>query len=409
MTDLEHELRAAMHEAVDAEQGLAREMIQLVRRRHRRHNVVAAIVVLAVALAAPVAAIAAHGELTRSSPPTAHKTKPKPKSQPTDLSGAPMRVGTNMRLLDVSGAWFWSGGATTEQSVQLIAGLPAPAARPDAFARVEGGWVAWSPVSPECRTPDCAGPPKEFYFVADGSLKATPVGSGYAVAEASQRGELWVVTYKRPADDTATASAIAQLVSTAGLRLGSRYQLPPGYLLTRGVGPYLLLRRHDGASVLWDSRAGRMIRQFADVIGAGPEQIAWTQGCASCRVQILNVITGYSVTSRILTDQIAAPQPVLTDDGALLAVRVASGVGVLETGNGTLTVIPGTALSSAAWFKFGWLSGSHRLIIIAGPNPAGLDPSVSTVPLQLGYWQPGDNRLTVAAPGQIQSLIDVLP
>jgi hypothetical protein len=89
---------------------------------------------------------------------------------------------------------------------------------------------------------------------------------------------------------------------------------------------------------------------------------------------------------------------------SLLALRLARGVGVLGTGTGTPTVIPGTALNSAAWLKFGWLGGTHRLIVIAAPkdNPGAV---------QFGYWTPGNTRLTVApaTPGEVEELPETLP
>jgi len=213
------------------------------------------------------------------------------------------------------------------------------------------------------------------------------------------------MAYPRPRDDIAGTSASAQLISTAGRPLSRRYRLPAGYLIDRGAGQYLLLSSHDGAHVLWNPRTGQTIRQFADVIGAGPSQVVWTQGCRSCRLQILNLATGGTVTTTIPGSQVATPQPVLSDDGKLMAVRLAHGpVGVLDTGNGKLTVIPGTALSNAAWLEIGWLGGTHRLVIIAGVHA---DPGAT----QFGYWQPGQTRLTLAPPSTLSSteLPDVIP
>jgi hypothetical protein len=392
MTDFEHRLRTAMHAAVDAEETSPGELIRQIRRRHRRHTALVATVALAAALAVP-AAMATYGAIVRSSPPpAAHKITPKPSSLPGKLSGVPMPAGTGPQLLDLGGAWYSTGKSSGPQDTTLIAGLPVPGVRPDDFVRVEGGWVASSPVSPACQAPDCAGPPKEFYFFADDATRATPVGAGYQVASASHPGALWLMTYPRPSDDTAGTSASAQLISTAGRQLSRQYRLPAGYLIGRGVGEYLLLSGHDGANVLWNPRTGQTIRQFADVIGAGPSQIVWTQGCGRCQLQILNLTTGDTVTTRIPGSQLATPQPVLSDDGKLMAVRLAGGpVGVLDTGNGALTVIPGTALSSAAWLKFGWLGESHRLVIIAGLK-------ANSGFAQFGDWQPGETRLTLAPP-----------
>jgi WD40 repeat protein len=205
------------------------------------------------------------------------------------------------------------------------------------------------------------------------------------------------MTFARSSDDIASAAASAQLVSTAGLRLGARYRLPAGYLIDRGVAGYLLLSGHSGGSVLWNPRTGQIIRRFADVIAAGPEQIVWTQGCGTCRVQILSVTRGGTVTTRLAGSQLATPDPVLSSDGKLLAVRLAHGpVSVLDTSNGALTEIPGTALSGAVSLVLGWPGDGHRLVIIIWPKA---DPGV----IQLGYWQPGERRLTVAAPSNYGS------
>jgi hypothetical protein len=403
MTDFEDRLRTAMHAAVDAQEASPGELIRQIRRRHRRHTTLLATVTLAAALAVP-AAIAAYDAIVQSPPPPAtHKITPKPHSLPSQLSGVPNPPSTDLQFLDVTGGWYSTGKSTTEQAVTLIEGLPAPGARPDDFVRIEGGWVASSPVSPACQAPDCAGPPKEFYFFGDGATRATPVGAGYQVASASQPGAVWLITYPRPSDDIAGTSASAQLISIAGLQLSRRYQLPAGYLIDRGVGGYLLLSGRDGANVMWNPRTGRTIRKFADVIGAGPSQIVWSQGCGRCRLQILNLTTAHIVTTRIPDSQLATPQPVLSDDGTLMAVRMAGGpVGVLDTGNGALTAIPGTALSSAAWLKIGWLGGSHRLVIITGLK-------ANSGVTQFGYWQPGQTRLTVDPPGYAEDLQDDIP
>ena len=79
-----------------------------------------------------------------------------------------------------------------------------------------------------------------------------------------------------------------------------------------------------------------------------------------------------------------------SDDGSLLAVqRPGQRIEVFDTATRTLTAIPGTALSSADWQNGGWQSGSHRLVIAAGPNN---NPG----PAQLAYWQPGATRLRIA-------------
>jgi len=266
--------------------------------------------------------------------------------------------------------------ARTQQTVP-IAGLPAPTpggVAQYAFVRVDGGWaVSSAAVTSTCQQGECAGPPQEFYFVADGSLRATPVGAGCLAASASRRGALWLVTYPRPSDDIVTTSASAQLVSTAGRPLGPRYRLPAGYLVNSGVGGYLLLSGTAGANVLWNPRTGQTIRRFADVIAAGPEQIVWNQGCGTCRVQILNVTTGGRLTTPFPGNRPAALRASLSADGTLLAALLKGGaLGVLDTATGTLTVIPGTAIRSPVNLTFAWLGQSYRLMVTATSSPSSI-------------------------------------
>jgi hypothetical protein len=388
MTDFEQTLRITMHGAVDAEEARPGQLIRQVRRRHRRHTVlVLSAALVAVALAVPAAA-AVYGAVTRSAPPATHKTTPRPNSFPSKLRGLPLPAGTNLQVLAPTGGWY----STRTQQTVPITGLPAPgpAIAQFAFAPVDGGWAVSSTADTStCQQGECAGPPQEFYFVADGSTRATPVGLGYQVASASRRGALWLVKYQRPSDDIITTSASAQLVSTAGHPLGPRYRLPAGYLVYSGVGRYLLLSGTDGANVLWDPRTGRTLRRFAQVITAGPEQIVWTQGCGTCLLQILNVKTGGSTTTRFPGSSPAQLKASFSADGALLAALLKGGaLGVLDTATGAMTVIPGTAVRDPMTLTFGWLGESHRLMVTA--------TSGSHVAIQFGYWQPGDTRLWVA-------------
>jgi hypothetical protein len=187
-----------------------------------------------------------------------------------------------------------------------------------------------------------------------------------------------------------TTSAIARLVSTAGRPLGPRYWLPAGYLINRGVGAYLMLSGGPGgANVLWNPRTGQTIRQFAHVIAVGPEQIVWTRGCRSCRVQTLNVTTGHSLTTPIPGNHPAILKASLSADGTLLAVLPERGpLAVLDTATGATTLIPGTAVRNPTTLTFAWLGESHRLLVSAQFNH---------VAAQVGYWQPGDTRLLVRA------------
>jgi hypothetical protein len=395
VADIEQQLRSAMHAAVDGEEAAAGELIRLVRRRHRRHTARVGVVAVLAALAVAIpAAITLHGRVFTSGPAPGTHHRSQPRQLAPKLSGLPMPAGTDFRLLitDSSGAAWYS---TATRRTEHIGGVP-PSQGGYRFGRLYGGWSAESTFtsSPSCPTNLCAGRPEQNYFIADGSLTATRIGAAFwgdGVGPSSRPGAVWLVTYPR-ATTKLTRSSTAQLVSTTGRPLGPPYRLPADYLLGRGVGSYLLLENneHQNLSVLWDPRTGRVLRHFANVIAAGPEQIAWSPGCRSCRVQILNVATGKTVTSPIPGSDPASLNATLTDDGRLLAVQLPSReLAVFDTGSKTLTPIPGTALSAAEWLHFNWHAGSHRLVVTAGPqNPLR--------PLQLAYWQPGDARLKVA-------------
>jgi hypothetical protein len=409
MTEIEDRLRAAMHSAVDGKEPSARELISLVKRRHRRHTIrVACIAVLAALAVAVPAAITLHDTLGASGPVSPVQRPRHPaKHLPTKMSGLPMPAGTNFQLLVSAGdgaAWY----STAARRAEHIGGLPRSQGGYQ-FGRVYGGWVAKSNQTPSYPCPTsgpiaCAGPPQEFYFIADGSPAATRIGAGYAqdgVVASSRPGAVWLATYPR-ASVKITGSATAQLVSTTGRPLGPRYQLPAHYLLGSGVGNYLLLvnSNQQNLSILWDPRTGRVLRHFDNVIATGPEQIAWSPGCRSCRVQILNVSTGTTVTTPIPGNP-AALGANFSDDGRLLAVGLPGReLEVFGTGSRTLTVVPGTALSSAEWENVGWQPGGHRLVIAAGPN--------STVgPAQLAYWQPGDAALRVATVRNLREITEL--
>lgn len=387
MSDFEQTLRVTMHAAVDAAEASPGQLISQVRRRHRRHTALVVCAALAAAALAVPAGVAVYSAAMRSTPPASHKTTPGRKTLPSNLRGMPLPAGTNLQVLDPAGGWY----STRTQQTVPITGLPTPTPGTVqyAFVRVDGGWAVSSVASTStCQQGECAGPPQEFYFFADGALRAAPVGAANQAANASRPGALWLVTYPRPSADIGTTPARAQLVSTGGRPLGPRYILPAGYLINSGVGGYLLLSGTAGGNILWNPRTGHTSRRFADVIAVGPEQIVWSQGCGTCRLQILNVTTGASLTTPFADSGPAPLTASLSADGTLLAAMLTDGsVGVLDTATGALTVIPGTAISSPADLTLGWLGQSHRLMVTA---------TFSHTALQFGYWQPGATHLFVA-------------
>jgi hypothetical protein len=404
MTDIEQRLAAAMHAAVDAEEAAGRDMLRGVYRRHRRHTLLVAglAVLIAVVLAIP-AAIVAHSRGGTPLPAAPHSL---PKHLPAKMTGLPMPADTNLELLD-QGEWYSTGS----QSAEAIAGLPKEAY---AFTRVPGGWAVTVLLGGWTCPPHCW---NGQYFIADGSTQAIRIGTGWQLAASDRPGAVWLLSYARTITSMTKASAYVQLFSTPegrqerypvsdlgqrGTALGPRYRLPAGYLLARAVGTYLLLDRWYGhpvdtpaISLLWDPRSKRIVGRFPDVIDASSSEIAWSPGCRGCHVELLNVTTGKRIATPIPGGQPGGPGGSFTDDGTLLAVQLPSGqLAVYSTSSRALTSIPGTALNFSAWQIFGWLNGSHTLVVTAGPGTD--DTTGPEGPDQLAYWQPGDSQLRIA-------------
>ena len=362
------------------------------RRQRRRQFAIGAGVVLVLA-----GGVAALRGTSHPRPPSAQHSTSSPKQLPAKMTGLPMPAGTNLRLLLETatktglGQAAWYSTATRQR--EPIAHLPA--ANYD-FNRVGGGWsVITSRQSSPCAAYQCAGPPRQVYFIADGSLTATRIGAGFWVLASGRDGAVWLVSYPRSTDNIRTTPARIQLVSTTGQPLSPRYRLPAAYLVVGGgVGNYLLLTpvrsRPPYASELWDPRTGQVVRRVDNPFAAGPGQIAWSPGCRGCHAQVLNVSTGKSVAIPIHGGQLSG---FFSDDGRLLAMQPVNGDGplsVFDTQTRALNVIPGTALRFSEAESFSWQNGGHRLIVLAEPGNSFSDTA------QLGYWDPGDTRLRVA-------------
>jgi len=362
------------------------------RRQRRRQFAIGAGVVLALA-----GGVAALRGTSHPRPPSAHHSTSSPKQLPAKMTGLPMPAGTNLRLLLETatktglGQAAWYSTATRQR--EPIAHLPA--ANYD-FNRVGGGWsVITSRQSSPCAAYQCAGPPRQVYFIGDGSRTATRIGAGFWVLASGRDGAVWLVSYPRSTDNIRTTPARIQLVSTTGQPLSPRYRLPAAYLVVGGgVGNYLLLTpvrsRPPYASELWDPRTGQVVRRVDNPFAAGPGQIAWSPGCRGCHAQVLNVSTGKSVAIPIHGGQLSG---FFSDDGRLLAMQPVNGDGplsVFDTQTRALNVIPGTALRFSEAESFSWQNGGHRLIVLAEPGNSFSDTA------QLGYWDPGDTRLRVA-------------
>jgi hypothetical protein len=400
MSDPGHPITAALRELADQAAPPRIRVDDAWRAGRRRRR--AATIIAAAAVAVVLAAVVPAANALRGGPP----------SQPTrplaaKMTGLPMPAGTNFQFLVNAGngaAWY----STATRRAEHISGLPRSQGG-YRFSAVYGGWTAVSTQLAES-CPDngpnaCAGRPQEFYFIADGSLAATRIGAGFArdgVVASNRPGAVWLVTYPR-ASAKLTGSATVQLVSTTGRPLGPRHQLPADHGPYIGVGSYLLLSsgQNNNLSVLWDPRTGRVLGHFDNAIAAGPDQIASSRSCQGCRVQILNVSTGKTVTTPIPGRDSASLNAAFSDDGRFLAVQAPGReIQVYDTATRTLTAIPGTALSSAEWQNFGWRPGGHRLVITAGPNN-------TPGPAQLAYWQPGNAVLRVATIRNLQEITDL--
>jgi hypothetical protein len=226
---------------------------------------------------------------------------------------------------------------------------------------------------------------------------------------------VWLTSYPRSSDNVATTSAITQLVSTTGEALGPRYRLPAGYVPEAGVGRYLVLsslkftagKRPSGppVSLLWDLATHRVVRRIVDAFAAGPDQIAWTQGCRGCRLQILNAATGKNLSTAVPAglQDIWGYNASFSDNGQLLRFTAPTGttaqccrtwgaVDIVSTSSGQrLAVIPG--LSKSRWLNVQWLAGGPVLVVADGP---AYGPRLPKPPAQVGFWQPGDSRLRIA-------------
>lgn len=341
--------------------------------------------------------IALHSAISKSgSSPTSHVTP-----RPTAMGGLPMPLDMKFEFLvpTLKGAGWYS---TATRRIEPITGLPAVAGFYQ-FGRLDGGWAAWSSNnSSQCPYTQCAGRPTTFYFIAYGSPTATRIGLGYAgdgVDPGTRAGTIWLITYPRTTTQL-TASSFAQLVGTAGQPLGPRYRMPANYLMGRGVGSYLLLDLNTSQIhfELWDPATRQVLGHFDNVVAQGPEQVVWSKGCQSCRLEITNVSTGKTVTTSIPGGEPANLRVVLSDDGKLLAVQLPGReLTIVNTETGSTTRIAGTALRATDFENFDWQNAGHRLIITAGPNS---QPG----PDQIAYWQPGDTQLHVVTIRDVREL-----
>lgn len=416
MTDIEHRLREAMHEAVDDAQTRA-DLVAAVMRRHRRYlaRVVGLAAVGAIAVATVPFAVAwrgtAHGPLRpgvsvpASSPTPARPSRgPSPRRsaaparEPAWMRGLPLPATTDLRLL-VDGrdpTWF----STVSGGMTPITGLPR-SRFPYVLTRLSGGWAAEpSPKGPACE-PQCPGPELPVYYIADGSAMAHRIGSNTeaAIMPGSEPGTLWLSRYPKGTTDTTTAAVTAQEIAQSGRALGSPGRLPAGYGIEAQVRGYLLLTPNSQGpgpvlDELWDPSTRRVIRTFAGVVAASANQVAWGL-CGGCAVHVLDLRTGSTATIGVPARTWAFDGMFSADD-RFLAVHLSGGVrpdgwatldrlAVIDLQTGQLRLLAGSAVGTdrTAGLTFGWQGSSDTLVAAVTGH----------VVEQIGIWHPAARLL----------------
>jgi hypothetical protein len=207
------------------------------------------------------------------------------------MAGQPLPRSSGLRVLlgGHSPAWLWVGSGRSEQ----IRGLPG-SGNGYQFIRIAGGWAAQPFPVGNASCPNCAPGPLPVYYVAEGSLVASRIGTADITAPAATSGAVWLIGYRRDAN-MSTAAGYAQEVGVTGAVLGPRLRLPAGYVIDQGTRAGLLLVQELAGSgplryELWDPATKRVTRTFADLIAISPAEIAWMAACtAGCRVVVLDL------------------------------------------------------------------------------------------------------------------------
>lgn len=340
-------------------------------------------------------------------------------ARPALMTGQSLPRSASIRLLlggqRPAPAWLQVPSGRTEP----IRGLPGKASSYQLLP-VAGGWTAQPFPLGNASCGSCAPRPLPVYYIADGSLTASRVGTASATAPAAAPGALWLVSYL-PGADMSTAAGTAQQVSITGAPLGPRLRLPPGYVIDQGTRSGLLLVQEQAPSglfryELWDPGSRRVTRSFTHVIAASPVKIAWAPACAAaCQVHVLDLAGGRTLDIPLPGG--TTGEGAFSPDGRLLALLLMTGttpaghpvssqlmVATLATRQ--LTTVPGATLGSGIGVTFGWQPDGRRLIV---------DVSASTLgrpAWQIATWQPGDAQLSLAlarTPYESWPLIDQGP
>jgi len=295
-------------------------------------------------------------------------------------------------------------------STRTIGGLPR-AGSGYTFTRVGGGWAIQVGLAVGTGCGDCGTLPLPVYFLGDQARSVTRVGLANLVAPGAAPGELWLTSY-RPGADIPRAAGAAQEISAAGTPLGPKLSLPAGQVIAQATDGGLLLAPATPTpgtmtDTLWNPASRRANRTFEGVVAANPHEIAWAPQCgktgaSACRVQVLDLAAGRLSTIALPPGNSAA-SGAFSPDGQFLAIEasfdnsgsLAAQLYAASVGDGRLTAMPGTQVSSDALTGFGWPTSGDSLV-------AELS---FTTNVQVASWRPGATTPAVAGirPGQDSS------
>jgi hypothetical protein len=384
----------------------------------RRRAVIAVLLVVVVAAAGVYLTLTHHQPAPAAVKPARVTASPAPGPAglgpaseppgPHGFTGPTLAWAASVRLPDAGTqpVWFSPGSGRA----QPIGGLPADQSGYQ-FTRVTGGWAVQASPVPPAACGSCAGPPTAVWFLADGRQSVTRIGTANLVAPAASARAVWLTSYA-PGGNMTTAAGTAVEADATGA-LTKPVALPPGYAIDQGTDRGLLLARasqQPGAEVseLWDPAGASVSRTFDQVLAASPGEIAWLPACSGqCRVQVLDLASGKQ-TEQALPARDSVTSGAFSPDGRFLALQVSLGnsgdggdqavqLEVAPVGGGTLTVVPGTFVSSDALVGFGWPTGGETLVA----------EFTFTTKVQLASWQPGASRLAVTTvrPGPDQAAL----
>jgi hypothetical protein len=279
------------------------------------------------------------------------------------------------------------------------------------FVRLAGGWAVQEGSSAGSDCEDCmSGQSRPVYFLADGALGVTPLGTATLVAPGAAAGSVWLTSYAGGTNMN-TAAGTAREVARTGRALSGPVRLPPGYRIDQGTVAGLLLQRMSAvvspAYRLW--RPGGVIRKLPTLLAASAQSVAWQPRCSGrCQVVLLSLVTGSRRVVPLPRGGLAA-NAAFSPDGRHLALQLSVGddgsadelamrLDVASVTTGALTQMPGSFVSSDAMVGFGWPESDGALV-------AELS---FTSKVQLVSWRLGAARPAVANVSPQQTALSLI-